>query len=48
MWFILPSFRTGDELQISSYDKENEQQTLQIDRNGEINIPKLSLRHLRE
>jgi protein involved in polysaccharide export with SLBB domain len=47
MWFILPIFGTGDELQISFYGKENEQQTLQIDRNGEINIPKLGRWYLR-
>jgi polysaccharide export outer membrane protein len=39
--FILPILGTEVELPTGSYGKENEQQTLQIDRNGAINIPKL-------
>jgi hypothetical protein len=47
MWFILPTLGTSDELQIDCYGKENGQQTRQIDRNGETNIPKLGRWYLR-
>jgi len=48
MWFILSIFGAGGELQISFYGKENEQQALQIDRNGEMNVPELDRWYLRD
>jgi hypothetical protein len=47
MWFTLPIFGSGDELQINFTAKKTSN-TLQIDRSGDINIAKLGRWYLRD